>query len=812
MTGASSRRHRLAVPAAGVWVSSALLVGAPEHAWWAGLGVLALSLAFAAAAGHHELRGRSRARHVQERSLRGSPLTEHLVSWQGILAVTFLGMALVASVISIRDASRSPPLLESAFDTGRSVTVVVTVTDKTELQVRTSSAPWDRSTDGVVQSEEQRIRGTATMLTVGRSTAAVSVPVVVFARVGPNGLTAIGQVVSLTGKAKATEPGEQAAALIFATDVTTVTEPPAWLAWAPGMRSTLVEKAKELPGRGGELLPGLAVGDTSAVSESLDAAMKASSLSHLTAVSGANCAVIVAVIVLLLAAVGAPRWLRISGALAGLGAFVILVTPEPSVVRAALMAVAVLLTLAGGRPAAGVPLLSLVVLVLLIGDPWMSRSYGFVLSVLATAGLLVLTRPLTRLLAGWMPRPLAAAIALPLAAQLACQPVLILLDASIPLYGIPANLLAAPAAPAATLLGLLACLSAAFPPLSGLALWLGWLPASWIAGIAGTSASLPAARLPWLEGGTGAFLLAGITAAALALPFARARGRRRLALALSALLVLTGGLYAGAAVADRIGPRLALPPDWSYAACDVGQGDAVLIRSGDAIALIDTGPDPALLTTCLDSLGVVRLDLLVLTHFDLDHVGGVAAVIGRVDRVLSGVPDNDGDERMLRGLDTHGANVSGARAGQSGALGSLDWQVLWPPGHTRNPPTGNDGSVVLLVDGNGIRSLFLGDLSEQAQEAMLATRVLRGTVDLVKVAHHGSADQSARLYERIRARAGLISVGADNDYGHPAPSILGVLRRAGTTAIRTDRCGMIVVGPATTGLSVWTERRGAGCP
>ncbi|GGE87450.1 ComEC/Rec2 family competence protein [Mycetocola zhadangensis] len=800
--------QRLTCPAIAAWIAAAVLVGMPRMAVWVAIGALMLTLALAAIAVR---RGRKRSvpRHARDNKTR-----RRLAGWEGVVAVTFLAVSLVASVLTLRDASRSPPLLTSAVDSGRSVTVTLSVTDKTELQVGNQAHPWDRATDAGQPSEaEQRIRGTVIEITVGRARAAASVPVVVFAETGPNGVAVIGEIVSVTGQVELTEPGERAAALIFAREVTTVAEPPAWLAWAPQMRAGLVEKARELPGMGGELLPGLATGDTSAVSEELDASMKASSLSHLTAVSGANCAVIVAVIVMLLSALGSPRWLRIVGALVGLGLFVILVTPEPSVVRAALMAVAVLLALASGRPVAGLPVLSLVVLVLVVGDPWISRSYGFALSVLATAGLLTLTRPLTRALTIWMPRPIAAAIAIPLAAQLACQPVLILLDASLPLYGIPANLLAAPAAPAATLLGLLGCLSAtAFPPLSWLALWLGWLPASWIAGIATTLSTLPGARLPWLEGGIGAVLLSAITAAAIAIPLARTRERRRIALVLSALLVVSGGAYAGTLVAGGIGPRLSLPKDWSYAACDVGQGDAVLIRSSGVVALIDTGPDPALLSDCLDVLGVSRVNLLVLTHFDLDHVGGVRAVTGRTDRVLTGVPENSIDERMLRDLSAAGAHVSEVAAGTRGRLGSTAWEVLWPPARTRSPPTGNDGSVVTVFDGNGIRSLFLGDLSERAQEAFLATRALRGTVDLVKVAHHGSADQSERLYRQVDARAGLISVGADNDYGHPAPSILDLLRGSGTTALRTDRCGMVVLGPSDSGLTVWAEHAAAGCP
>ena len=126
-------------------------------------------------------------------------------------------------------------------------------------------------------------------------------------------------------------------------------------------------------------------------------------------------------------------------------------------------------------------MLALATIVLLAFDPWLARSYGFVLSVLATAGLLLLAGPLARVLERWLPRWLAIVIAVPFAAQLACQPVIILLSATLPTYGVVANVLAAPAAPIATVVGLAACvLLVLIPPLGALLCQLAWLPSAWI--------------------------------------------------------------------------------------------------------------------------------------------------------------------------------------------------------------------------------------------------------------------------------------------------------------------------------------------
>ncbi|MBG6238247.1 competence protein ComEC [Mycetocola sp. CAN_C7] len=731
-----------------------------------------------------------------------------------LVALALLGTALAATAVAARADARTPHPLVEASDAGRTVTVILDVTEKSVIEERGGRSVWDRS-GGAGENDEdgtaQRIRGTLTTLSIGEQRWRTAVPALVFATVDDERPVAIGSAVEVVAVPRLTDPGDGAAVLLFASrPVSVLSGPPCYLAWARDLRAGFVSAAASLPGNGGSLIPGLAVGDTTAVSASLDDAMKSSSLSHLTAVSGANCAVIVAVLVGLLSVCGASRAARISGALVGLGLFVVLVTPEPSVVRAALMALAVLIALGAGRPHAGLPVLSLVVLVVVVADPWLSRSYGFVLSALATAGLLLLTRPLTRLLSAVLPRWLAAAFALPMAAQIACQPVLILLNPALPVFGVPANLLAAPAAPLATLLGLAGCiLLPVSGPLAGLLLWLGWLPASWIAGIATTVHSLPNPSLPWLPGAAGAISLAALTVVAVAGGVALKRGKRFLAGCCLAGLVLATGGYAGTLAAQRIGPSLAMPDDWSLAACDVGQGDAIVVRSAGAVALIDTGAEPAPVAECLELLSIDRLDLLVLTHFDLDHVGGVRAVIGRAAEVLTGPPQNAADERMLAELAAGGAVVRGVSSGDEGRLGAAGWRVLWPPPRSASLWEGNAASVTLVIEPDhpdGIRGLFLGDLGGREQARIVAGHRLGGPVDLVKVAHHGSADQSPGIYEAAAARIGIVSVGAENGYGHPTPSILAVLAEVGTTPFRTDRCGLVVVGGTASEPAVWTER------
>jgi competence protein ComEC len=286
------------------------------------------------------------------------------------------------------------------------------------------------------------------------------------------------------------------------------------------------------------------------------------------------------------------------------------------------------------------------------------------------------------------------------------------------------------------------------------------------------------------------------------------RVRRPAAIVLVASLVVIGGVGVGL----RAGVLLDRPADWQIAGCDVGQGDAFVVRSADAVALVDTGPDPVPLRACLDELGIARLDLLVLTHFDLDHVGGVDAVVGRVDRVLAGPSGSAADDVLLARLVQAGAAVERPVAGDSGLLGDMRWRILWPPSRGEVEP-GNEASVAMEFLPVGecragcLSSLFLGDLGEEAQDRLLAAS-RPSHVDVVKVSHHGSSDQSVELYERVGATVGLIGVGAENGYGHPTDSILDALAATGTVAERTDTQGMLLVapGPQRGEVAVWSER------
>jgi len=765
---------RLVTPAVAAWGAAGVLLAVPAAGWWCAAACAVLAIAA-----------------VLIGFLAGSRFT-------GVVILTVAAIGLAAAATAIAASARHPAALDRAAN-GHTVVLAGEVASGARAAAASPFGGGDRVAFRVI----------ATEIAVGRTTITGRVPALVYASDGGHA-PRIGASVRITGTAKTGEPADDVTLVVYADSWRATGLPPPLLAWADALRARFGAATADLPGDGGELLPGLAIGDETHVAADLDDSMKAASLSHLTAVSGSNCAVIIAGLLALAAAAGLSRPWRVVVALAGLAGFVVLVTPGASVLRAAVMAAIVVLGTALGRPGRALPALALAVLVLLVQNPWLARDYGFALSVAATAALLVLAPPLAARLARMLPRWLAIGLSVPLAAQLACQPVLVLLNPTVPLYGVIANVLAEPAAPLATVVGLIGCLLLPLSAhLASPLLWVAWAPAAWIAGVACTSTRLPASALPWPAGVMGFGLAVVLTLGAVAVvaqPRTR-RGRRvrGAAAGASALLVVVAlGLQAGPAIAARA----AMPRDWVVGLCDIGQGDAIVLHDGQSYGLIDTGPEAQALTTCMRQFGIRHLALLVLTHYDSDHVGGLDAVVGMTGTAVIGTPP-EGDAAAAHRVDElrdHDVPIRFAMRGDEGSLGGLRWHVLWPDGAHPDMATSNEGGVTLEVEGHGLRMLFLADLDEKAQDAVIADGGLP-EVDIVKVAHHGSADQSDRLYGLVHARLGLISCGQNNTYGHPSANALKLLRAAGTQVARTDLEGAVLVTARREELSVWTQKK-----
>jgi len=569
---------------------------------------------------------------------------------------------------------------------------------------------------------------------------------------------------------------------------------------AERLRSGLRQAAGVLDPEPAGLLPALVVGDTSAMVSTVDAEFRAAGLTHLIAVSGENLAILCGAVLGLarLARLGPRTTVTVAG-LAVVG-FVVLCRPSPSVLRAAVMGAVMLLALVLGRRRSALPALCGAVLVLLLVDPALGGDPGFTLSVLAT-GALVLLAP------GWaaalrrrgVPPGIAEALAVPAAAHVVTAPVVAGLSGQVSLVAVLTNLAAAPAVAPATVLGVLATvLGALHPGAAVVVVRLAGPAVSWLVGVGHRGAAIPDGVVQWPRGVFGAFVLAVIVVVVSVAM--RAHRLRVLAVAglLGALLVL---------VPTRFVPLGWPAAGWIMVACDVGQGDAVVLATaerGQAV-LVDTGPDPGPVSACLDRLGVRRLALVVISHLHADHIGGlVGALRGRAVSAVALGPGRSPSwafAQVLRAADQARAPVVALRAGQRLSWSGLVLDVLAP---LRDPPPAgdhqaevdgtvvNNTSVVLRASTSVGRVLLTGDVELDAQAELLGTGTdLRAEV--LKVPHHGSRYSAEEFLAAVRPRVAIVSVGANNRYGHPSQHTLDELTEAGARVMRTDLKGDIAV-------------------
>jgi competence protein ComEC len=523
-------------------------------------------------------------------------------------------------------------------------------------------------------------------------------------------------------------------------------------------------------------------------------------MTHLNAVSGANVAIILGVVLFAVRWVRAGPVVRALVCAVALVGFVILARPSPSVIRAAMMGAIGLLGLASGRPRAALPALAGGVALLIGYDPELAADPGFALSVLATAGLLLLAPGWRDALQrrGW-PGWAAEALAVPAAAQVACGPVIAGISGTVSLVAVPANLVVVPAIAPATLLGVAAAvLSPFWAAGAGFAAWLGYWPAKWLVVVATYGARVPAGAVPWPAGVSGALLLAVITVALLV------AARRPVVRRLVAVVALGGML---GALPVRVLASGWPPRDWVVVVCDVGQGDAVVLPAGSGRAVvIDAGPEPDLVDHCLRRLRVRQVVIFVASHFHADHVGGVAGVFrGRAVLAVAG-PDwpepAGGRAEVVAAAGRLPLHVIGP--GWSYAVGGLELRALGPfevlHGTNSDP---NNNSLVLRARVRGETVLLPGDAETEEQDELLShlgPEAMRA--DVLKVAHHGSSYQEPRFLDAVDPAVALVSVGKDNDYGHPNANLLAMLVRGGARVLRTDESGDLAAVVTSSGLGV----------
>lgn len=574
--------------------------------------------------------------------------------------------------------------------------------------------------------------------------------------------------------------------------------------WNEALRSRFSDNLEAINTDAGALVLGLTIGDDAQLSQSARDRMKTLSLTHLTAVSGANCAIVIGAVVFLLKKLGSRKWLTGLGALASLWGYVAIVGEEPSVLRSALMAGLVILLTFWGRRSPPTVALGWAVIGVLCVWPKMATSIGFALSVIATAAILLLAPRIYERFVAKMPTPLASSLSVVIAAQLWCLPVLLSISSGIPTYSVIANLLAEPLVAPVTVLGIASLVfSPMFPGLTAALTLMASCLTNLILAITGL-ATVGGSTIQ-IPGGT--FGMALVLFAVVTISWWLFK-RARVALTLTGATLLMFVATASASSAHQATWPIS---DWQIVACDVGQGDGLVFRSSNAIAVIDVGREPEPIRHCLDRLGVKHIALLVLTHYDADHVGGLAGALeGRTIETAFLTPMIDDRPLAYRSqslLEQAKVNVEKPSCCLSGTLGDATWQVLQPEIDALGSEDSNDASIVMRFDTAELSFFTFADLGERGQMRLVMNHpelVVRdpGKFSVVKVSHHGSADQYPELMESLDADLALFSVGARNPYGHPTQRTLHLFETTASREYRTDTSGSIAVAIRSHELTV----------
>jgi competence protein ComEC len=583
-----------------------------------------------------------------------------------------------------------------------------------------------------------------------------------------------------------------------------------WHAWLEAARSHGRTGATAgLPANEAAFMRALSLGETDGFTNLDDPAQgqswrdvfSRSGLAHVLALSGQQVTLLVMALSLLLAPFGVRRFPAL---ILFLAIYWLLVGPGPSVTRAVLQGVVVLVSLWLGRGRLeALPAIGLSVLVSLGFGPRWLFDLGWQLSYLAVLGMIVFTPPVTKALEK---RPkwlvwLGAGLAATLGAQAFTMPLAASSFGVVPPASPFSNLIVEPLMTLLVPLGFLAALAGPFGNIINLLVH----PLVWIV----LETAKLFAQLPIIEWGqissTGMLAyIAGITALALT-------AHRRLAIS-SALLVILAAVTVTTALGTRAHAEIIY--------LDVGQGDSSLIRLPAGDVLVDGGGTVRsdydlgrkVLVPALRNLGIKHLRAVIATHADTDHVEGLNAVLERipVDVLIVGDDKAPGSDPVWDQLKStaraHHIKIQTVRRGAKWKLGEATLHFHGPTFQMQ--PEDNSNSVAFTLEYHGKHALFLGDTPGEIEQEMHP-----GPLDVLKLAHHGSRfSTSENLLDQTHPKAAIISSGASNTYGHPSQTVLERLTAHRIPVYRTDRDGAITYELETGSIQVEAQNLHSGEP
>lgn len=529
-------------------------------------------------------------------------------------------------------------------------------------------------------------------------------------------------------------------------------------------------------------------------------------LAHLIAVSGAHLVIVTSLTAALLKLMRLPRKVSIGILVSCMTSYVVLAAAPISALRALLMSSVGILSLLGKRTPSSQNALGLSIFAILLYSPAEAVSASFALSALSTAGI-VLFAPL---IGSWLQRiPVIGskwmrdALALTIAASLFSQPISCALFGMLPLASPLANITTTPLFAPLCGISLIAALAGGLGiPFASLFRAIASFAAGIINSIVSLIASLPFASVPFTCG-----IVEGIAASAfLALLLWTTWPKKLVGLC---VLAETTVLFACFLIIDLPGDRIVM--------LDVGQGDAILLKSQGQSVLIDTGNNDSQLLSELAKQHITTLDALAITHADDDHCGALDA-LNRAVNVKAGLIPQDmlscSEEKVSQvasEIDTTVQNIIPLKAKDTFHLGAFKLTVVWP--HAFEEEGGNADSLCLWVEYDGnedgrvdFTALFTGDAEAKQIQTMLDEHAIKN-VDILKVGHHGSKNAlTQREAYALSPSIALIGVGANNRYGHPAEATLECLDETGAKIFRTDLNGTITCKLDSKALTVSCAR------
>ncbi len=538
-------------------------------------------------------------------------------------------------------------------------------------------------------------------------------------------------------------------------------------------------------GEAAGLLKALITGDSSGLSDAVRSDFSVAGLSHAIAVSGMHVAMLMTMVAFccgknprLTALIGIPMSVF----------FALMTGASPSSCRAAVMQILLLAAPLLRRERDSLTSLGTAALVLLMHNPWVVSNVSFQLSFAAVAGLLLLAAPMQkRLLRLWKrPRRLAQFVSSSVAACLGATaftlPLTVCYFELISLSAAAVNLLTLWAVTGVFVLGLVSCVLPLVSVPAGLL-------AEFVLGVCRKAAAFPYAaaypqNLPLMLWAVCAY---GVI-------YWLLLGRKRRLLLPVSVLVITFCLCI-------LWGRWNLSGDAPvFRVLDVGQGQCTLLETGSVTAVIDCGgenPTKAgdLLIQTLHSGGKSKVDILVLTHYDDDHAGGVVQLLHRVKvgvLLLPDVPDGTGMRSDIEAA----AKTAGSRVLPVSSLTELTFSggklTVYPPLSREND---NNMGICVLATAEEYDILITGDLDRFAEMKLLGAYDIP-KVDLLVAGHHGAKTSTCQtLLDAVRPAAVAISVGADNPYDHPAEEVLARIDETGAAIYRTDEMGTLVFRP-----------------